>query len=341
MDDFIKFIITLTIGILGAYLANYIGFPAPYLAGPVIAVSIAAACGIKVSVLKQLTNIVFVFVGILMGSTIIPEVLDAVIAWPFSFIAVVLTIYILLYVGFWLLHLVFGYDRNTAMLASAPGHLSYVMSVATEIKADVAIVSIIQSTRLIILTLAVPIIIDQLDLISPSIQDTRTDMTLIVLVITIIAAVLLGLLFQRLNFPAALLLGGMAVSTATHISGLTTGGVPSWLSVPTYIYLGCLIGTRFAGLQLKQLKLACFAGLIMTLVVISLSGTAAYIVTQVTEISLSATMIAFAPGGLETMAAMAIILGVDTAYVGSHHILRLFILSIMLPVALKYKAKRN
>jgi uncharacterized membrane protein AbrB (regulator of aidB expression) len=52
-------------------------------------------------------------------------------------------------------------------------------------------------------------------------------------------------------------------------------------------------------------------------------------------------MIAFAPGGLETMAAMAVMMHADTAYVGSHHVLRLLFLSVLMPLVMGKDARRK
>ena len=46
----------------------------------------------------------------------------------------------------------------TARLAAAPGHLSYVLSLSTETRADIALLSVVQSLRVLTLTLLVPLV---------------------------------------------------------------------------------------------------------------------------------------------------------------------------------------
>jgi uncharacterized protein len=42
--------------------------------------------------------------------------------------------------------------------------------------------------------------------------------------------------------------------------------------------------------------------------------------------------LAYAPGGVETMAVIALALGLDVAFVGAHHVARFFWLGLIVPV---------
>lgn len=336
-QDIRGFILTAIIGGFGALLAFLIGLPAPFLCGPAVAVTAAGLAGLKLSVPKSLRNATFVVVGISMGTSVTPEVIDAAKTWPLSFMAVVVTVVILLYIAYWILHYGFGYDRNTAMLAASPGHLSYIISLTAETKSDLASVSVIQSVRVLALTLAVPLLVEYLDLVSIEPIVLISPMPPVVLGLTILGALAVGWIFMRLRFPAALLLGGVAVSIGSHITGLTAGGVPNWLSQPTYIVLGSLIGARFSRASLRDMRKAFLAGGVVTVAVVLLASIVALLVSGLTGVPINAVMIAFAPGGLETMAAMAVMMHADTAYVGSHHVLRLLFLSVLMPWVLRKK----
>ena len=52
-------------------------------------------------------------------------------------------------------------------------------------------------------------------------------------------------------------------------------------------------------------------------------------------------LIAFAPGGLETMAAMAVMMHVDATYVGAHHVIRLLFLSVFMPLLMRRNRERE
>lgn len=338
--DLQSFILTAIIGSIGALVAFMLDFPAPFLCGPALAVTLAGLMGLRLSVPNLLRNATFVIVGISMGTSVTPEVIGAAKTWPLSFLAVLVTVVILLYVAYWILR-GFGYDRTTAMLGASPGHLSYIISLTAETKSDLATVSVIQSVRVLALTLAVPFIVEYLDLISIEPPILPLPMHPVVLGLTILASLVVGWLFMRWRFPAALLLGGVAVSIGIHITGLTSGGVPNWLSQPTYIILGSLIGTRFSRASLRDMRKAFVAGGVVTVVVMLLASVIAVFVSRLTGVPLNAVMIAFSPGGLETMAAMAVMMHADTAYVGSHHVLRLLFLSVLMPLVMGKDARRK
>lgn len=339
--DLYSFILTIIIGSTGAFIAFVIGLPAPFLCGPALAVTLAGLAGLKLSIPPLLRNATFVVVGISMGTSVTPQVIDAARAWPLSFLAVLVTVVTLLYVAFWILRYGFGYDRTTAMLGASPGHLSYIISLTAETKSDLATVSVIQSVRVLALTLAVPLLVEYFDLISIEPIILSPPMSPVVLGMTILASLAVGWIFMRWRFPAALLLGGVAVSIGIHITGLTSGGVPSWLSQPTYIILGGLIGTRFSRASLRDMRKAFVAGGVVTIAVMVLSSVVAILVSRLTGVPLNAVMIAFAPGGLETMAAMAVMMHADTAYVGSHHVLRLLFLSVLMPSVMGKDARKK
>jgi uncharacterized membrane protein AbrB (regulator of aidB expression) len=80
---------------------------------------------------------------------------------------------------------------------------------------------------------------------------------------------------------------------------------------------------------------------VVTIAVTAIAGGIAFAVSELTGVPLNAAMIAFSPGGLETMAAMAVIMHADTTYVGAHHVLRLLFLSVLMPLVLGKNGRRR
>ncbi|SFB09328.1 hypothetical protein SAMN03159496_01803 [Rhizobium sp. NFR07] len=334
-----EFAVTALIGIAGAVIASALGLPAPFLIGPAVAVTVGSLAGLSLSVPHVVRNVCFVIVGVSMGSTVTPEIFVAARTWPLSFVMVFIAIVILLFAAAWVLQRVFSYDRTTALLAASPGHLSYVLSLAAEMRCDLRAVSISQSVRVLALTISVPLIVEVFDLAGDDVIVLPQTMDLPILVAILVASALFGLMFKRWRFPAAMLLGGVFVSIATHITGTVHGSVPNWVLTPTYILLGSLIGTRFSGVALADLRIAFVSGLVVTFVVMVLAAGIAVFVSYFANVPLDAALIAFSPGGLETMAAMAVMLHADPTYVGAHHVLRLMFLSVLMPVVIGKDAR--
>ncbi|MCJ8520799.1 membrane AbrB-like protein [Pseudorhizobium tarimense] len=335
LPEFRTFLLTVAIAAAGAAMAYLLAFPAPFLVGPAVAVTFGGLAGLQLRIPVIVRNASFVVVGLSMGTGLTPEVFVAAQTWPLSFAMVPVAVVLLLWVATWVLQRFFGYDRTTAVLAASPGHLSFVMSLAAETRSDLLAVGIIQSVRVLALTLTVPLIVEVLGLQDAGPHAALPPLGLSPLVCSFGVAVLLGLLFQRWRVPAALLLGGLVASGSTHLTGIVDGQMPVWIMTPTYILLGGMIGSRFSGASLKAMRVAFVAGGVVTVVVVVLAALIAALVSSVTAVPVDAALIAFAPGGLETMAAMAVMLNAQPTYVGAHHVLRLLILSGLMPYALR------
>lgn len=326
--------LTITLGALGALVMSYLSVPAPFLIGPALFVTLGSLAGLRVAVPVSVRNLCFLVVGLSMGSSVTPDVLTAARAWPASFLMVLVTSVVLLWTAWLLLQRVFRYDRLTALLAACPGHLSYVLSLAADTRGDLASISIIQSVRVLALTLFVPMIVELSGTTGAGAVVVPVAMEPAPLVALGGVAAVLGYAFMKARVPAGLLVGGMAVSIAAHLSGIVHGSIPLWLQIPVYIVLGGMIGTRFSGVNLKDLRNAFAAGASVTVVVGLISAIIAVGIAHLLGVPLGAALIAFAPGGLETMAAMAVIMHADPTYVGTHHILRLLFLSVLMPFVL-------
>lgn len=326
---------TLGLGALGAGLAWWLHIPAPFLLGPAAAVTIAALVGVEVDIPGPVRDLGFVLVGLGLGSGVTPEVLAAAARWPLSLVFLVAAVAAILWGGALVSRRVFGLDRNTALLASAPGHLSYVLGLGLEIKADLQLLTLIQSLRVLALTILTPplvLILSGAPL--PRGLPPVVPMTLVALLPLAGCAAVFGIGLRRLGLPAAMLIGAMAVSSVGHGSGLTPGGVPPVLSVPGFVLMGSVIGTRFSGVRFSMLRKAMGAAVLLTAMAVLVASLAAVSVSMIFGFPLSSALIAFAPGGVETMAAMALMLHADPAYVALHHVVRIFALTFMIPLAL-------
>jgi len=331
-------LITLLIATCGALAAWFLGLPVPFLTGPAALVSLAALLGVRCRIPIALRDVAFLIIGIVLGSSVTVEILSAAGSWPTSLVAMCVNVAIVMLAGGWMFRRVFAMDRNTALLASSPGHLSFVLSLSTEMNADTAIVSVIQSMRVLILTLLVPVVVA---------LTSDADMTTMIqgepvlsaqhLGILVGLSVGLGLALKKARVPAAYLISGMICSTIGHGAGLTPNLVPQSLATAAFVVMGALIGTRFSGVTLAMLRRAAIGGVTLTLLGLAISVSAATILSYATGLRLIDVIIAFAPGGLETMVAMGAVLGADPAFVVIHHVARLFFLSAFVPVVLSRK----
>lgn len=333
--------LTLGLGASGGAIAYWAGFPAPFLTGPAIAVTLAGLSGLSLSVPNLLRDGCFVMIGLSMGSGVTPEVLETIEVYPLAFLFLILSLLATFFIGRSILNHLWKLDRSSAALASSPGHLSFILGLSSQSKADVATVSIIQSIRVMALTVVVPFAASFMGLTSMEPGPQPASMSLASLAILLPLALLLGWVFAHFKLPAAFLLGGMVVSTGAHISGLVVGQIPPILSIAAFTIMGSLIGTRFSNITPHQLAKAAGAGVTSMMIAATFAFWAGYLASIWLDMPLAQLLIAFAPGGLEAMAAMAIIMDVDTTFVAAQHVFRLFLLTFLAPIVLAREEKRE
>lgn len=325
-------LVTLAIGALGAVVFWAIGFPAAVLTGPAAAVSIATLMGVPTLMPALLRDAVFVIIGVTIGSTVTPEVIATALSWPISLGVLVVTLVAVVVVAQAALMRLFAYDRMTGLLCATPGHLSYVLTLSTELKADVPQVALVQTVRVLLLTLAVPVLIALWGVEGEAHLTDYGTIPSLALALTFPVALAVGWVFLRLHVPAALVLGGMAVSAIGHGSGLTPGVIPAWLQITAFLCMGTLIGTRFRGFDPRRVWAALGAGVVTTIIACAVASLGAVIASWLIGLPAAALLLAFAPGGVEAMAAIAVETGLEPALVAAHHVFRLLVLTVMVPI---------
>jgi len=307
------------------------GFPAASLTGSATGVTFAALLGVQVELPVWLRNSCILVLGINIGTAVTPGALGAAFASPLSLGIMAVCILLSMVLSALVLERVFGFDRLTSVMGGSPGHLSFVLSVAAENGRDVPAIAIIQSVRVLVLTLAVPPLISVffgatgVQVLPESIIKASH------LAVLILAAVPIALLFSKLKFPAVWLLSGMAVSAVGHGVELSPGRLPDALGIAALILLGTLIGSRFSAVKPRAVLSYLLPGLFVTLIAVVVSLLGAFASVWILGLSAGLVTVAFAPGGVEAMAAIAFSLGYDPTFVAAHHVFRLLVLSVVMP----------
>ena len=329
---------TLLIAGIGAAVFHFIGFPAAPVTGPATAVAAATLLGVRTEIPPRLCDIIFLVIGAQIGSTVTPEVIAAAMTWPVSLLVLTLTLIAIMVLVPISLRALFDHSRITAFLSAAPGHLTFVLGLAADLKADVPQVVLVQTVRVFLLTLLVPVLISFWGVSGSATFEGQGTSSAFDLGLVLVLALLVGLGLKRLRVPAPLLIGAMAVSAISHGTGAVVGVAPSWLTIAAFICMGALIGSRFGGVDRSQLRGAFLAGFLSTVAGCVIAAVGAYLAALMIGMPPAALFLAFAPGGVEVMAALAIETGLEPALVAAHHVFRLTILGALLPLfAIRYR----
>ena len=323
-------------GTLGSLFGWGLALPAPFLMGPVIVSTLFAILRTGFSVPEQIKQISFILIGISVGSNVTPEALLSISRWPLSILLMILSVITIIFLCKIILQNFFGMDKKSSLLASTPGHLSFVLMLGTETKADTTKIAIIQSIRVLALTIITPVIVVLYS--GSEINDANLQREIMnsgSLVALCLLSIIGGLLLKVLNFPAPFLIGAMLISALSHGTNLTPGYVPNLLEGIAFAILGTVIGARFVGVEMKSLKSCLVSGLTITLAGVFICFLATSIIYKITGIPFIHIFIAIAPGGLETMVAMGGLVDAEPTYVAFHHVMRLFFIALLIPIVLK------
>jgi len=326
---------TLAAAIAGAALAALAGLPAGALIGGVLAVAVTAAAGVSVGLPGFLRDLAFAAIGVSLGSGVDTRVLDQVATWSASLAILVVSLVATVLIGRLLLSRAFGFDAATATLASAPGTMSNAVAIAAEGRGDATAVMFLQLLRLLVLVIAVPPLAVLLDAPDSGPPPQTPEMGAPVLLGLVALATGLGWLGSRVGLPAASLLAGMIVSAAGHGSGLVAGAAPPWANFAAFAVTGAALGARMSRVSRAQGRRYLAAGLSVVGATLLLSLAFAAVARALTGLPFGQVWVAYAPGGVEAMAAIGLALAYDPAYVAVHHFVRIFALVLVVPVVLR------
>jgi hypothetical protein len=136
---------------------------------------------------------------------------------------------------------------------------------------------------------------------------------------------------MRLKVAAPILLGAMIVSSVSHGTEIVTGVIPPVVATGGLVLIGLFIAERFRNIQRSTLRRALIAALGSFTVGMAVALVFAALAAWLAGVSFANSLVAFAPGGLEAMTVLALVLGLDPLYVGIHHLVRFLGIGLVLP----------
>ncbi len=335
MRPFLAHLVQILIAALGGLAFHWLGVPAAWLSGAAIAATLWGLTGWAVPMPRALADAAMLISGAAMGAAVTPAAIAAMGRYPGSLILLVVGVVAISAASTAWLTRMSGWRRADAVLASVPGALSTVLAVAAERKAEVASIAIVQNFRLFVLIALLPsfvvltgdggntgaLIGEGLPVESPG------GMALILL-----GGLLLGAVFKQLKVAAPILLGATVMSSVSHGTAWVTGVIPPVIATGGLVLIGLFIAERFRNIQRSTLKRAFIAALGSFTVGMVVAALFAGVAAWLAGVSFANGLVAFAPGGLEAMTVLALILGLDPLYVGIHHLVRFLGIGLVLPL---------
>src|SRR5215468_2664911 len=330
--EFFRVLETLVIGTAGGMLFLFAHLPGGLISGAMIAVGVAAIAGRQLALPPVITQTVLVLLGISLGALVSRQLIQHMSAYPLTIGLLALATFLSTFGSSFYLQRVHGWDSTSALLAGSPGALSQITLLAAEKGADVAGIAVVQTIRVIILTAALPLIVAATGIASSAPPALPTEVASPLGLTALVAgSVAVALLLRLAKFPASWMFGAMLASSVLHGAGLVDGGLPPWIRNIALVGIGALIGSRFARIRLSTLRSHVAAGLGSFAVAILISAIFVAVIVVTTNVHFSDIVVAFAPGAMDAMLALALTLHIDPIFVGAHHLSRFVFVTIATP----------
>ena len=332
----------LAAGACGGLLFHFLGLPAGFLSGAMLFAAILALSGRPVAMPQPLMHAMTATLGITLGSAATPEMMHGMTAYPISMAllglgTVCVTIGSALYLRY-----VHGWTALSALLGATPGALSQMVAVALETRSDQVGVAVVQTLRVVLLAVFLPVglafagfSISGPGMSRLAIADTAS------LPLLVGVSVAVGYLFFRLKFPGGWMFGAMLGSGTLHALGIVHGILPIWVINIAMIGIGATVGTRFATIGFATFLRYLVAGIGSLAVALAIIAVFLVLTVWLAGVPVQDTAMAFAPGAMDVMMAVALTLHLDPIFIGAHHLFRFVGVSLIMPLVVRAVAPKS
>lgn len=337
----IQLLLTVGVGILGAYLAKRFKMPASFMLGPMFAVavySVVTDAAVYPTFMKNFTQMVsgtFIGAGIskkdvrLLKKMIVPAILNIVVLITFS-LAMAL---VLAKVG--------GFSFATAAFATAPGGLVDMVIVSLDMGADTAIVSVMQTVRLFSIIGLFPVIFSKLLANKKSNNNVVFEETVTKVAeqkrgriwLTALIGIVGGTVGYFSGVPAGPLVFSMLAVGMQNIS-TQSAVMPVQVKQTAQISAGVLIGSTIhldAILALREAIIPAILMIVGYLAMVVIMGT---FFSRKGKVSLATALFSCAPGGASDLALLAIDYNANAAIVSLMQTFRMVMVITCYPTAI-------
>jgi membrane AbrB-like protein len=320
----------LGIGAGGGIAFWLLNMPLPWMLGAMTACIAASVAGIRVGMPRWLRSGMVVVLGVMLGSSFTPALFEQIGRWGLTLCGLVA--YVVLAGGATYLYFrrVAGYGPITSFFTAMPGGLNEMVLVGGAMGGDSRLIGLTHGARVMLVVFILVFGFRYFGDYHPTggagagqsiLHFPLGDLAILAACGVVGASVAIWL-----RLPAAPLLGAMIASGVVHLTGLTTSRPPAELVAAAQIAIGSAVGSRFAGVKLATIGKTTLHAAAGTVITLGAAFACASALHGLTGIPVPALLLAYAPGGLAEMSLVALALGIDAAFVATHHIARILLI---------------
>ena len=318
----------------GAFFV-WLNLPLAWMLGAMVATTAASLGGAALYVPSPMRSTMISILGVMLGASFTPEIFDKAREWPITIGCLLLYLGFLIGILFLYFRRIVGLDTPTAYFSATPGGLSEMVITGAAMGADDRTVALIHASRVLLVVFAIPFWFRFMTGVTPSPSAMGPSIAAIgwfdlaVLAACAVAGVVAG---RLIRLPAYRLSGPMLASAAVHAAGLSESTPPWELVAAAQIVMGSSIGARFSGVPVRRVLGLMATALVSTVLMLATTVSFALVLAPLTGIDWRPIVLAYAPGGLAEMSLIALSLGIETAFVATHHVIRIGLIVMAAPL---------
>jgi len=331
-------LLALALGAAGGFAFALLKMPLAWMIGAMVVTTVAALAGAPIRIPTPWRAVMIAVLGTMLGSAFKPDVLDHVARWGWSLITLVGFVVAITATVAYAFARIWRLGRVTAFFAAAPGGFGEMWLLGIRYGGDSSTIALVHSVRIMLTVFMIPFWFRLFHGYTPGVVQGLGPLGELALkdagLLTACAAV--GFWGGRLiRLPAAALVGPMALSAAAHLTGVTAASTPNEIVNLAQVVIGTTIGCRFAGFDVRKVFGTMAIGALVTVYMVAAAVVFGLVLERLTGLPFTALILAFAPGGLAEMTLVSLALGIDTAFVSTHHLVRMLILVLGAPLAFR------
>jgi len=328
-DSWVNPTLALALCALTGALFAWLRLPLPWMTGPLLAMAVCNFSGAELRSPPGARGLGQIVIGTALGLYFTPLVgLEVAQHWWVLVVAALIAIFLGVLSG-WVLSRASGVDAKTAFFASVPGGAAEMAILGERFHARVDRIALAQSLRVLIVVIAVPFAMTYsgahgADAYLQVAVPLRWEGLAVLLALSALAAGLLN----RLRMPNAFFFGPLAVTIALTVNGVQLSSLPTTLTSPAQMLLGCALGARFERRSLESVPRYVTAVLASVFVALLVSAGFGWVVGVLAGLSVPSMILAMAPGGIAEMCITAKVLQLGVPLVTAAHVVRVLVLIV-------------
>ena len=327
-------ILTFAIAAVGTALFLVLHLPLPFLFGPLAACLVAALAGAKLQGAGTLGKAARTVLGLAVGASITPEVVDRLPTMAASLALVPLYVLTIGAIGVPFFYRFAKFDLPTAYYSAMPGGLQDMIVFGEAAGANVRALSLIQATRVLTIVTVAPFALIHfygIEFVNP-VGAPAADLPITELLLMVATALVGWKGAEKLGIFGATIIGPMVLAAVLSVTGILTHRPPAEAILASQFFIGLSAGVYYVGVTLKELRYVVAMGVLFVLLLAALAAVFTEIVVLTGLAPAVEGFLAFSPGGQAEMAIIAIVAGADLGYVVTHHLARMVLVIIVGPV---------